>query len=135
MIVPYVTSLFNYIFRSRVFPEPWTKGLFVPLHKNGSLFSQDNYEGVTLRNVSGKLFTRVINDRRENWAEEYCIYIEAQNGFRKGRGTVDSIYIFNEITSSFISSGKKLYAFLFTLVRRLTMLSEITCGTNGYNTA
>ena len=111
VLLPYVTSLFNYIFRSGVFPEPWTEGLLVPLHKKGSLFSPDNYRGITLLSVLGKLFTRVINNRLENWAEEYGIYIEAQNGFRKGRGTVDSIYILNEIISSFISSGKKLYAF------------------------
>ena len=59
----------------------------------------------------GKLFTRVINTRLESWAEEYGIYIEAQNGFRKGRGTVDSLFILNQMVNSFVESGKKLYAF------------------------
>ena len=75
------------------------------------MFLPDNYRGITLLGVLGKLFTRVLNNRLEKWAKEYGIYIEAQNGFRKGRGTVDSIYILNEMINSFISNGKKLYAF------------------------
>ena len=83
----------------------------MPLHKKGNLFLPDNYRGITLLSVLGKLFTRVLNNRLEKWAEEYGIYIESQNGFRKGRGTVDSIYILNEMINSFINSGKKLYTF------------------------
>ena len=33
VLVPYVTSLFNFIFSSGIFPEPWTEDLLVPLHK------------------------------------------------------------------------------------------------------
>ena len=66
VLVPYVTSLFNFIFSSGIFPEPWTEGLLVPLHKKGNLFLPDNYRGITLLSVLGKLFTRVLNNRLEN---------------------------------------------------------------------
>ena len=39
----------------------------------------------------------------------YDIYTEAQNGLRKGRGMVDSIYILNKMMNIFINSGQKLY--------------------------
>ena len=49
--------------------------------------------GITLLSTLGKLFTRVINNRLSQWAEEYSVYIEAQAGFRSGMGTVDNIFV------------------------------------------
>jgi len=37
----------------------------------------------------GKIFTKVLNDRLNVWAEMYHVYIEAQAGFRQHMGTVD----------------------------------------------
>jgi len=39
----------------------------------------------------GKLFTKVINNRLTNWAENYNLYTEAQAGFRVHMSTVDNI--------------------------------------------
>ena len=50
-----------------------------PLHKKGDRLNPDNYRGITLLSVLGKLFTRVLNNRLDKWAEDYKIYIEAQN--------------------------------------------------------
>ena len=80
--------------------------------------------------VLGKLFTRLLNNRLDDWAEKYRIYIEAQNGFRRGRGTVDSAFILSNIISSFLENGKKLYAFLWIIVKRLILLFMIICGTS-----
>ena len=71
----------------------------------------DNYRGITLLSTLGKLFTWVINNRLESWAEEYGVYIEAQYGFRKRRGTVDCIFVLSQLVDNFVNSGKKLYAF------------------------
>ena len=66
VLVPYVTSLFNFIFSSGIFPEPWIEGLPVPLHKTGKIFLPDKYRGITLLGALGKLFTRVLNNRLKN---------------------------------------------------------------------
>ena len=60
-------------------------------------------------NVLGKLFTRIINTRLDNWAEIYGVYIEAQNGFRRERGTIDNIFILQQLLHSYISNCKTLY--------------------------
>ena len=57
----------------------------------------------------GKLFTRVINNRRSQWAEEYSVYIEAQAGFRLGMGTVDNIFVLHGLISHILNQGKHLY--------------------------
>ena len=57
----------------------------------------------------GKLFTRIINDRLSAWAENNGILSETQLGFRRGRGTVDCLYILNGLVQLMLSKGKKLY--------------------------
>ena len=85
--------------------------LLLPLHKKGSQFDPQNFRGITLLSTLGKLFTRILNQRLDNWAENYGIYVEAQNGFRKGRGTVDSAFVLQNMVNDFLEKGKKLYAF------------------------
>ena len=111
ILQPYLVYLFNFVFESGVFPETWSEGLLAPLHKKGSKSSPDNYRGITLLSVLGKIFTRILNKRLDLWAEKYEIYIEAQYGFRRDRGTTDSIFILNQIINQVLENGKKLYAF------------------------
>ena len=109
VLCPYMLHLFNFIFDSGIFPDIWRDGLLSPLYKIGNRLNPDNYRGITLLSVLGKLFTRVLNNRLELWAENYRIYVEAQNGFRKGRGTVDSIFVLHSAINEFMEKGNKLY--------------------------
>ena len=138
ILCPYICNLFNFIFKDGVFPEAWTEGLLVPLHKKGDINLPDNYRGITLLSSLRKLFTRVINNRLESWAEEYGVYIEAHYGFRKGRGTVDCIFVLSELVNNFVNSGKKLYSFFvdfrkaFDFVVRDNLWYKLLCyGVNG----
>ena len=110
-LVEFITPLFNFIFDSGHFPDQWSNGLLVPLHKFGNYSSPNNFRGITLLSMLGKLFTRVINNRLDKWAEAYGVYIEAQFGFRSGRGTVDCIYVLHMLIEKFLQSGKRLYSF------------------------
>ena len=111
ILKPYLHRLFNFIFNSGVFPEAWSNGLLVPLHKKGSKSIPDNFRGVTLLSTLGKLFTRILNTRFVKWAESYSIYVEAQYGFRAGRGTTDCMFILHNAINHFINRGEALYAF------------------------
>ena len=111
ILSPYLVSLFSFIFDTGIFPGGWGEGLIVPLHKKVSMLNPTNYRGITLLSVLGKLFTRILNNRSDGWAEKYQIYIEAQNGFRRERGTADSAFILSNIIDDFLAQGKKLYAY------------------------
>ena len=79
--------LFNKIFDTGIFPDARGDGYIVPLHKKRSIENVENYRGITLISVIGKLFTNILNARLNDWAENYKVYVEAQAGFRKGMGT------------------------------------------------
>ena len=75
ILSPYLVSLFNFIFDIGIFPDGWGEGLIVPLHKKGSMLNPTNYRGILLLSVLGKIFTRILNNRLDGWAEKYQIYI------------------------------------------------------------
>lgn len=57
----------------------------------------------------GKLFTRILNNRLNSWAEEYNIYIEAHAGFRTNMSTIDNIFILNALISHNLYNNTHLY--------------------------
>ncbi|MCG7867658.1 MAG: reverse transcriptase family protein, partial [Candidatus Thiodiazotropha taylori] len=109
VLVPTLCNLFNKIYEYGYFPEAWSEGYIIPLHKKGSINEVENYRGITLLSTLGKLFTRVINNRLTEWAENYAILIEAQAGFRQGMGTVDNLFVLHGLVSHMLNQGAKLY--------------------------
>ena len=109
VLLPYLLSLFNKIFTTGYFPQSWSDGFVIPLHKKGNTDDVNNYRGITLLSTLGKLFTRLLNNRLCNWAEQYSVYIEAQAGFRSNMGTTDNIFVLHGLINHMINKGKQLY--------------------------
>ena len=78
-------------------PADWTRGLVVPLYKDGDKHEVDNYRGITLLSVVGKLYTVVLNNRLSKWCEKRGVLVDEQAGFRVNRSTVDQIYALREV--------------------------------------
>ena len=109
VLVPVLCNLFNKIFENGHFPEEWSEGYIIPLHKKGNRDEVENYRGITLLSVLGKLFSRVLNNRLHEWAENYEVLIEAQAGFRPGMSTIDNIFVLHGFITHRLNQGKKLY--------------------------
>ena len=109
ILMPVLHSMFNKIFVLGYFPDRWSEGYIIPLHKKGNPDDATNYRGITLLSCVGKLFTRILNNRLQNWAEKYNVYVEAQAGFRANMSTVDNIFVLNGLISSFINRRKQLF--------------------------
>lgn len=109
VLLPTLCNLFNKIFEIGHFPESWSEVYVIPLHKKGSINEVENYRGITLLSVLGNFFTRVINNRLGDWAENYFLLIEAQAGFRPGMGTVDNIFVLHGLITHMLNTGKKIY--------------------------
>ena len=109
ILSPYLYVIFNCIFNKGHFPAEWSLGDVIPLHKKGAKTEADNYRGITLLSVMGKLFTRILNSRLTAWAEEYGVYIESQTGFREHMCTTDNIFILHGLITHSLNRDKKLY--------------------------
>ena len=69
----------------------------------------NNFRGITLLSTLGKLFTKFLNIRLTFWSDTYHIIFDSQAGFRKGRGTIDNIFIIQSIVDYSIVQGEKVY--------------------------
>ena len=119
-----ITRIFNHILNVGYFPQCWSEGVIVPLHKN-----VNNYRGITLLSVFSKLFTRVINTRLSTWAEHYGIMYEGQAGFRKMYGTRYNLFTLNGIVSHVLNKKEKLYCAFIDFKRAFDTIFH-DCGTN-----
>ena len=59
----------------------------------------------------------------------YGIYVEAQNGFRRGRGTVDSAFVLYSIVNEYLEQGKKSYTFFIDYSKAFDYIANKRCTT------
>ena len=81
--------LFARIWKEEQFPKEWKEGHIVKLPKKGDLSNCNNYRGITLLSIPGKVFNRVILERIKSATDSKLR--EEQAGFRKNRSTTDQI--------------------------------------------
>uniref|UniRef100_A0A673IRE6 Reverse transcriptase domain-containing protein n=1 Tax=Sinocyclocheilus rhinocerous TaxID=307959 RepID=A0A673IRE6_9TELE len=63
LLCPFMLSLYNKILYTGDFPEAWYEAVICPLYKNGDRNNVENYRGISLFNVLGKMFTKILNRR------------------------------------------------------------------------
>ena len=76
-------------------PTDWCDAVLVPIPKKGDLSSCDNWRGIALLDVVGKVVARVLQERLQKIAEDELP--ESQCGFRKGRGCTDMIFTIRQL--------------------------------------
>ena len=82
-------DLFAKVWDKEHFPTDWREGHLVKLPKKGDLSNCNNYRGITLLSIPGKVFNRVILDRIKEAADK--LLRDNQAGFRKHRSCTDQI--------------------------------------------
>ena len=88
--IRWLKSIFDTIWVTESVPEDWQSQTLVPLHKKGSRTSCDNYRGIALLSVPGKVFAKAILNCLKPRAEQ--LLRESQCGFRHGRGCADQLF-------------------------------------------
>ena len=110
VILPLLHNLFNRLFSTGTFPKCWSESLIIPLHKKGSVNNPENYRGISLLDVLGKIYTSILNRRITFYVNMYGKISEAQFGFREGYLTIDNAFILNSVIEKYLSKEKgKLY--------------------------
>ena len=88
-------------------PADWRNAEIVPIPKKGDLRSCDNWRGISLLDVVGKVLARIVQDRLASLADQ--VLPESQCGFRKGRGCVDMIFAARQMIEKSIEHHSDLY--------------------------
>ena len=105
--VKYFTRIFNNIWENEKIPSDWKKGLIVKIPKKGDATICDNYRGITLLSVPSKILGKVIVDRIRDGVDNKLR--EEQAGFRRGRSTVEQLFILRNIVEQSAEWNAPLY--------------------------
>ena len=85
-------ALIEQVWHEGAVPQDWVDAEIVPIPKKGDLSHCDNWHGIALLDVVGKLFGCVLQNRLQQLSD---ILPEAQCGFRHGRSCTDMIFVDN----------------------------------------
>ncbi len=98
-IIICLCKLFNKCYSKGIVPTSWSKAIVNPIPKSSTSDSRNplQYRGISLAASMYKVYCSVLNERLTSWAEVNNIVHDEQNGFRKGRSTIDHIH---SLTSS-----------------------------------
>ena len=110
IMLPILNKLLNRIFAQGQFPDIWSKSIIIPIHKKGDTDLVDNYRGISLLDIFGKIYTSILNRRLTFYVNMYGKIAEAQSGFREGYSTTDNAFILMSIIQKYLYKKKgKVY--------------------------
>ena len=112
-LLDHLVELFQCVWREGYVPQEWKDALIVPIPKKGDLSSCDNWRGISLLDVGGKLFKKIIQQRLQTVAER--VLPDTQCGFRSGRGCVDMIFCTRQLVEKAIEHNTKLFMLFIDL--------------------
>ncbi|KMQ96026.1 rna-directed dna polymerase from mobile element jockey-like protein [Lasius niger] len=99
-----LVNLINQIWMDGEMPKEWRKSIVVPLYKRGDKERTENYRGISLLCSAYKIYAEILRNRLEDVMEKKGMLPESQAGFRKGRSTMDTIFILNHLVQ--LEKGK-----------------------------
>ena len=94
--VRYLTFLINLSMNKGEFPKELKRGKVIPMHKNGSKLDENNYRLISLLNVWGKIYEKVVYKRVYSYLEKFSLLYCKQFGFHTKHSTVDALVKFTE---------------------------------------
>jgi hypothetical protein len=103
VLLQHLTFLFNHVLRYG-YPQAWSIGAVVPVPKpKGDIHNKDDYRGITVGQALSKLYSMVLLNRLDCWAEDNGMRARGQAGFRRDRGTPDNAFILNHVIERYRS--------------------------------
>ena len=103
-----LVSLYKKIWEKGSVPQDFKDATVISLFKNGKKSVCDNYRGISLLSIAGKILARVILNGVNGKLTDR-IYSESQCGFRKGRGTTDMIFCLRQMQEKAREHKSALY--------------------------
>nr|VZI23149.1 unnamed protein product [Spirometra erinaceieuropaei] len=109
-LMDHLTALFQEMWRQGEVPQDFKDATIVHLYKRkGNRQVCDNYRGISLLNIAGKIFARILLNRLNNHLEQGLLP-ESQCGFRRHRGTTDMIFAARQLQEKCQEMRTHLYS-------------------------
>ena len=115
-------KLFEAIWIEEVVPNDWKLGDLIKISKKGDLRNCDNYRGISLLSVPGKVLNRVVLERLRVAVDPNLR--ENQAGFRKGRSRTDQIATLRIIIEQSIEWNSALFVNFIDLEKAFDSLER-----------
>lgn len=100
-----ITTLFNAIFMSGVYPVSWVRAVMFMIYKRGSKSDANNYRGISIINSLAKLFDMVLCRRLNYWFRPF----REQAGAQSRRGCLEHIVSLRLLTDMARRKKRKLF--------------------------
>lgn len=109
VLLPVVHALIANVFETGTFPVGWSQAAISAVAKHGDMNDQNNYRGIAVGNIMGKLYSMVLEARLTEWCETHKLRAAGQAGFRKKRRTTDQLFILRHIIQRCKLQQQQLY--------------------------
>ena len=106
-----LTKVFNAARELEYSAESWTLGCIISLFKGGKKNKRDrnNYRGITLLNVIGKVYERLILNRCMEMFQLLGVPNDFQFAYQENKSSVLSSFVLQEMISHNVERGSKVY--------------------------
>jgi hypothetical protein len=104
-------------------PQDMRDANIITLYKNkGDRSDCNNYRGISLLSIVGKVFARVILNRLQTLADR--VYPESQCGFRAERSTIDMIFSIRQLQEKCREQHRPLFLAFIDLTKAFDLVSR-----------
>ena len=121
-----IADLVHRIWEERRVPKEWVNAILIPIPKKGNLRSCDNWCGISLLEVMGKVVARIIQGRLQKLTERELP--ESQCRFRIGCGCMDMVFTSRQLTEKAIEHQAKQFFIFVNLKKLMIQYHEKPCG-------
>ncbi len=109
IVIDWMVWICNLAWEQSRVSEAWSKVIIVPLYKGkGKREECNNYRGLSLLSVPGKIYGRILNERMMKITDKSVG--DEQEGFQKGRGCVDEIFAVKILVEKYLEKDRNLFA-------------------------
>nr|VZH98591.1 unnamed protein product [Spirometra erinaceieuropaei] len=128
LLMDHLTALFQEMWRQGEVPQDFKDATIVHLYKRkGNRQVCDNHRGISLLNIAGKIFARIVLNRLTNHLEQGLLP-ESQCGFRRHRGTTDMIFAARQLQEKCQEMGTHLYSTFVDLTKAFDTVNREGLG-------
>ena len=101
--------------------------------KQGAV-EKDDHRGTVVGTALSKLYSQVLLNRLDDWAEKYGVRAKGQFGFRKGRVTEDATLVLRHVAERYGQNRSPVYTVFADFKKACDsvgrgVLYSTTCGT------